>query len=214
MNKKYNLIFLIVLLLLCSGCQEIKYELKIDNTLSEKIKIKDETNLTNCDADLGCLSSTSSYFQGMRYDVNGVADGIYSVTGNYADINEFVDNSIVFSKIFDDKVISIDGKKVKIDVSLSDYLNIMEQIKNVSVEISIYIPYKVSKHNATKVNNNTYTWKINNLEKANIKINFDLSKSYKYKNNSVTYIFISSLIVLILGIGIFLYIKNKKNNEI
>lgn len=213
MKKKYCFVFLIILLL-CSGCQEIKYELKIGNTIDEKIQFKDETNLTDCDADLGCLSVTHNYFQGMRYDVNDLKTGIYNATSHYENINHFSSNSIVFSKVFDEKVITITGKKVKVDINLSDYLGIMGQIKNIPIEISLYIPYYVSSHNATSVNNNTYTWKINNLESANIKINFDMSKSSKYIQNIISVVIIGVLVAIILFIIIFLYIKNKKNNEI
>ena len=113
-------------------------------------------------------------------------------------------------------MIQLDGKKVlfnlKINENTKKYVDILGKIDN--MELSLNIPYYVSSHNATKVNGNTYTWIIDDIDNERIKINFDMSKKYNYVDNTFSIIVIIGFSVIIFGVIIFFVIKNKKANEI
>lgn len=202
-------VLILVIIFLCTAC-DIKYTVSFQkDNIFEDIEVSG----LKFNTDNTLMSPVEFFFQNRIYNYQ-YNDNILQANQSFNDIDNYKNGSLLF--YFVPNGIIKDGNNVSINLEtnneISKYISNFGKIN--SLEISIYIPYYVNSHNATSVSNNTYTWKINDLEKANIKINFDLSKDYKYKNNLITYILIGGLIVLILGIGIFLYIKNKKNNEI
>lgn len=209
--KKIKLSFILVIVFICSGCN-IKYRINFsDEKISEDIEVSEMNN--NFENDL--IDPVHYIFQGRPYNILS-NENSSRAKQDWLSLNSFFNNSVLFKDYLQENSISIDGKIVSFDLKINDitkrYLDLFGNIGE--MEFSIYIPYYVSSHNATSVSNNTYTWKINDIENANIKINFDMSKSYKYKNNAFSIYIIIGLSVIIGGVIIYFVIKNKKANEI
>lgn len=208
MNKLKNFIA-VFLIVLCTGC-DIKY-----NVSFQQKNVKENIEISNLkfNNDNILMSPVEFFFQKKIYNYRYNNDTLFAEQSFY-DLNNYMDGSLMYYFVPDG--IIKNGNVVNINLKTNDQIS--EYISNFgnidSIELSLYIPYYVSSHNASSVNDNTYTWKIDNLEDANIKINFDISKSNKYIQNIISIVIIGVLVAIILFIIIFLYIKNKKNNEI
>ena len=208
MKKK---ITMLLLLIICSGCSNIKYSLKFDNEIQEYITFTDETHIEeNLPADYMTDMSPIEYmFQSLPYNSGSDKSGNYFAGTFYDDVNDIMD-SLIFKYISSDSIV-INNKKVKINIS-------KEKIYNVNsldgLEISMYIPYYVSNHNADKVEKNTYTWNITDFENEKVKITFDMSKPADFKNKIIEYCVIGIIVIAIICAIIYFVSKNKKVNKI
>lgn len=213
--KKFLIIFL--LLLSCSGCSNIGYKLNIndDGTLSEQISVLDNPindNQNNDPFAMDDMSAFEYFFQSLPYNSWNNNDKFYA-SKEFSNFNDFLEHSLLFTKFYNSNDIYFNGKRVKLNIKLESLLNV--SFSNIdSLEISLYIPYYVSKNNATSVKNNTYTWKFDDLYGANIQIDFDLSKNYKYKEFLTSLCIIIVFSVIIVSIVIFLVLKHRKVNNI
>ena len=208
--KKIFIIF--VLLFMCCGCSDIRYNLKIDKKIEEYITFKDEHFHALDDGSIDSMPDMSEVeymFQSLPYNSGGDSDGNYYAGTFYDNISDIHD-SIIF-KYINEYCIQIGGNNVKIDITSAD-ISFTNNINN--LEISLYIPYYVSKHNADKVSNNTYTWIIDDMENDSVKINFDLSKPADFIQKIISYSVIGVIVIAIICVIIYFVNKNKKANEI
>lgn len=215
MKKIY---LLIILIFLCTGCSAIKYKINFSEQISEDITtINDEIydNPFKDDSEGYIITPFEKFFSDTKYDFIGDINGNGYASSNFESIDSFINNSVVFNKLFDKNVIKKNKSKIHINIDAKKYQYIVDKLKNINkIEISADIPYYVSSHNATKVDGNTYTWIIDDIDNARIKINFDMSKKYNYVDNTFSIIVIIGFSVIIFGVIIFFVIKNKKANEI
>lgn len=212
MKKKFKIILLFIILL-CSGCN-IKYKVNINkNNIIEDISIDSIKEIIDSNT---FLSAVEVLFQGALYDVKKYDDGTIRTNYSWTNFNTYKDKSLLFMKLVDSNNLSIKENKVsfnlKYNESLNDLINLLGDIDN--LEISLYIPYYVSKHNADKVSDNTYTWIIDNIEKDSVKINFDMSKGVDYRNKVLSVITIIILGIVATWIIIYFVKRNKEANEI
>ncbi len=202
---------LLMFLILITGCN-IKYELNIDSA-SENI---DVTNMEVFPENELNYTPIGLFFQGYTYNTSQIDDDKYKASMQFGNLENLMENSILFSKLEMDKFISIDDKTVSINFQISDeikrYIELYGHPNN--IEFSLYIPYHVMSNNATRVSKNTYTWIINDLEKDTINISFDMSKTPNQKNKLMDIYIIVGLSAIILVVIIYLVIRNKKANEI
>lgn len=213
--KKIVCFLCILFIFLCSGCSNIKYSLSFGNNIVETINVKDEAHVLENVSDnyMTGMSSFEYLFQSQPYTSGSDINGNYYATKKHNNMNDLINDSIVFQKYVFGNCVSINGKKVQIDISSSN-IN-LELYKNLdSFEVSLYIPYYVKSHNADIVENNKYIWTIDDIETDSIKINFDLSKSTNYKYTIISTIIVGIVIVCIIGIIIYFVYKNRKANEI
>lgn len=208
----------ILILLTCSGCTEIKYKLNLsENVINEQINAYDESyhNSYQSNIEIGDISAFEYFFQSLPYRSTGDGRGNYHASKDYNSFSNFLDESFIFSKFYNKEDIKVSGGKVKINLKINEQLDrYILNSKMKSLQISLYVPYHVSKHNADVVSNNTYTWNFDDLETANLKINFDMSKSYKYKGFLSSMIIIGIFSVIITVIVIYFIKQNKNVNKI
>ncbi len=214
MKKKF---LILVLLLLCTGCNDIKYKVTFGDEITETIEVFDKNyvheNLNREEGYMDDISAFEYFFQTLPYSALGDREGNYTAVKEHKSLSNYLNDSFVFDKYYSKDDIKVSGSKVKINLSIND--NVRNYISDMdSFQVSLYIPYYVSKHNADNVSNNTYTWNFDDLEKANLKINFDMSKSYKYKSFLSSILVIGILSVIIVAIIIYFVIKNKDVNKI
>ena len=208
--KKIFVLF--ILFFACCGCSNIKYSLKFDKNIEEYITFKSEHNDVSEDDSpdsMGGMSEIEYMFQSLPYNSGGDKNGNYFAGTFYDKPNEIYD-SLIFKYISMESV-KINGKKFKINITKNDLINI-DKIDG--LEVSLYIPYFVSKHNADSKKNNVYTWKIDDLENDTIKINFDLSKPADFIQRIIKYSIIGGLVIAIVCVIIYFVDRNKKANEI
>lgn len=211
MRKIFTCLFLI---LLCSGCSDIKYSLKIDKNISENITVFDKSyHNDDVTDDIGNISAFEYFFQTLPYRSSGDGNGNYYASQVYDNFDAFVDNTLVFNKLFDKSTILVNGSKVKVNITATD--EIIKKFKSVdSLEISLSIPYYVSHNNADKVSGNTYTWVIDDIEKDSIIINFDMSKSADFIMNIIKIGVICVIVIGLISVIIYFVNRNKKVNDI
>lgn len=209
--KKVRYIIIILLIFIVTGCN-IKYNISFNETnVNENIEISGlNGNLQN---DL--IDPIYYFFQGYPYDILSNPDSS-NIKQDWLSLDDFKDNSILFKEFIDNNSIKIDDKKVVIDLYVNDnvqsYLKLYGRPKN--IEFSLTIPYYVSSHNATNVKDSTYTWVINDIENAHIKIQFDMGKSKNYMQTVFSVCTIVIALVIIGSTIVYFVNKNKKNNEI
>lgn len=199
---------------MCCGC-DIKYNINFSskNNVVEKINISNFQTFP--DNEMG-ITPIGIFFQKYVYNLAKSSPTNYIASQNWKNFDNFKNYSILFD-LFDADSIEIDNTKFNIDISINDKIREYIKLYNSTIdnlEFSMYIPYYVSKHNADKVGNNTYTWNITDLEKDSIQINFDMSKSSNYVNKTIYVYIIIGLFVIIIGVVIYFVMRNKKANEI
>lgn len=215
--KKRKLLFLLLGILLLSGC-EVKYNIELDNgKISEEIIIPYDSIYQE------------SYEQEYYYDV--VNNKKYSSSIEHIDgINKFV----LKSKKIDIKAISdndlYDFCYDSINVLLEDniyYIGTSGNFKCMNYdyldidtfELNIKTYNKVIKSNADKNKLNTYTWVINRDNFNNKNITFVVSKNqyvwyYKYRGLFIGLIGVLAIVLIIFLIKTIFSKKSSKANEI
>ena len=210
--KKFLLV--LMFLFLCTGCQ-IKYDLQIisEDKINESIYVNKANENHNFDSGVGMdlLSPFEFFFQSLPYDTIGSLSGNYSAKKNYNYLNNYFDESVVFTKIFDSKSVVIENNKVSMNIKLDDKTRklIAEFGEPESVYINLTIPYKVLHSNATKVINNNYIWKYDELNaNSSFELDFILSNN-RFKPNIyiISLVFLMFISVCVL-IGYMVYTKH------
>lgn len=212
MNKKYLLIIVLFSLMLFTGC-DVKYSLKFNKNINERIDFLNyQVNYSDE------LYFSPFEFISQEYSYSGFAgsESSYSLENSYNDANELLTSSALFDLYSDKEFIKVDGKKISIDCNI---YNLVNEIKNSygsinNLEIELYIPYYVSKHNANSVKNNIYTWVIDDIENDKVIINFDTSKPADFIQKIISFSIIGVIVIGIICVIIYFVGKNKKANEI
>ena len=210
MKKLKCMIYIFICFIICTGCN-IKYNLNIEN-FEENINV----NNVSFKNENEFVSPTDSIFQGRPYNIEFLSSNELIAEQRWNNVNDYIKYSIFVNDYAGSDNIVVNGSKIELNLSLTENAKILiDSIGKVdNIEFSLYVPYYVSKHNANKVNKNTYTWQINNIENANVIINFDMSKPADYKNKIIGYCVIGVIVIAIICVIIYFVSKNKKANEI
>lgn len=222
--KKYILLFLI--LIFCSGC-EINYNLEIDeNNIKENIKFnvteQDYNNYNDSQEEKltedlyetfdeqhipAFINDFDTYHNKNSNKINNGLDLEYTYNYNYLDFSK----SYLINNCFEDYVVlnEDDYFYIKAYGSFSCYYD--------KTNIRIKTKYKVIGNNADSVLNNTYIWNIDDDNRNDVNIVFQVSKTELNNinndiNNDTNYTLITVIIVLVVlcGCGIYIYYHFKK----
>lgn len=201
---------IIVLLVSITGCS-VEYNLDISkNKMVENVVILNDVNSLNgvdvSDKLDGIIASNTAQGELLyNYDIEK-----YLNTDEYG-LKLNLDNYQLssFKTCFSNFSITTDGDYYLINGSSGfNCLNIWDN--DYDVKINIKIHGKIVDSNADSVKKNVATWVIDN-ENDSIYLRYKLSNS---KNNLFSTILIFSLLIIIAFVSVYIYIKNKKNNEI
>lgn len=230
-RKNIKLLILLAFVFLVSGCS-VKYNLTIneDSSINEEVIASENTNRLEAKTRLkGEQAFNYLYNMFKRHDEdintnystkNAITYGTARVI--HKDIYDFA--SKFSSDIFERVEVLKNDDEITITTTQKDKLGSGSVTSYVydDIEINISIPFKVIENNADSISKNTYTWNIKKNEKekiikivyrdnefpnqANIKIN-----NNKY-NLKYEYFIIGGIVLIILSIVIYVFIKGKKNN--
>jgi len=219
--KKVKILFLIVCLLLLSGCT-FEYNINVgkDVISEDNIVFIENTNSNNIEDVFEDMVSKytgptnglgmykSSVFE--RQDVSGI-----SYKRDYL-LNDY-NYSLSFSSCYDSyKLIKEDNKII---IATSDVFKCFDKYKELdNVIVNLTTDYIVEESNADYVDGNKHTWNINkeNSDNKNISVVIDLSAIKSKKSifsNSVFWLVLGA-IILIGIIILFIMRRNKKINKI
>lgn len=194
----------ILMIILLTGCS-CNYELSIQNNkIYETLKINGVTNEIPPNVDLETLSNGN-------YTKN-IIDDTVTYNSNYS-MNNYKESNLLNCfdsyniQSGDETYIIRTGKKFK---CYPYQYNDFDVLTYDQLEIVIKTNHKVINHNATKVENNTYYWYIDDKNVNNAEIYFEIDKNIK--NYDYIYMIILFLGILIIG-GLIYYIANNKNKE-
>lgn len=221
--KKY--ILLVLILILCSGC-EINYNLDIDEkNIKENIKFNvteqdyneyndnQEEKLTEDLYEVFeeqhipvFINDYSTFHKKISNKINNGLDLEYSYDYDYINFSK----SYLINNCFENYVVlnEKDYYYIKAYGSFSCYYD--------KTNIKINTKYKVISNNADSVENGTYIWKIDDNNRNNVNIVFQMSKNELRKNTinednfNYTLITIISVLVVVAGCGVYAYMHFKK----
>lgn len=231
--KKNKIILLILVIFLFSGCS-VKYNLSINEDLSvnESITASEESNSlktkTGQDPKVAANSLYNLYkIEGIKYNVSTTSNDTSTITNvstSFNSLDEYVEyfKSDIIKEANITKKNSYITLEYKQDVPLTEYAS--RSLIYDAIEVSIEVPFKVTKHNADRVKGNTYTWDIKkDGELKDIKITFNKDETEVSKrlnilgffeiNVQYSVLLVVGLVVIILAIIGIVYRNNKKNNE-
>lgn len=217
-----KILFIIPLILFISGCSST-YNLEIgNNSFKENIEIKfDKTEIPNESLyeDIETDDQITPFLEEDHHAFFSKKDKYYNKKviyyDNYIDVNlsydysssEFKDanslNSCFENFIFDDE------ENYYIHVYGNFYCLYTDEFS-----INIKTNNKVLRSNATSVEGNIYTWKINNDNKHDVDIELEISKGFPWKIIIKYTIIIGLIIVVVFGAIYYIYNKNKRTNSI
>lgn len=223
-----RVLLLIVLILLTGGCK-VEYNLTIDDDLS----VLENVNMTGTEAlfDIYYKSSKLNVIN-MLLDVdkdtlenNGYNYKIVEDTTPYVladkeynDVNSFVDNTIFYKQYFDN--LEYKNKNGVITISTNNFKPNDSDDPNrfdiSNLTIAITSKFKVVKHNADDVsqNTNTYYWHINrSTENFELLLSFDSNIKFNPNINTYIIIIVSVLIIIITWLIIWCYDRKDKKKK-
>ena len=203
--KLKRIIFLIISMIMLSGCSA-EYELNfVDAKYNEKFKTIGSINDENYRNEIDVLNDKNVFNNDKGYGV------ILSYSYNSKD--DYLKSSIIYSmfqgfNITDDEIYLYDPLNVFLTYPLLD-----------DITISFKSDKKVYDNNADEVKNNKYYWYLNkdNYKDKNIRISFKKNEMLSQKNIVISdksfkfgmYIF---LIILLIGV-LVIFEKVKKSNK-
>ena len=219
--KKLILIF--CLMFFVTGC-DVSYELKInaDETFDEKATF----SFLNQDMTVDDLSVyiktnqpiSNDRYEAKYYDSHIYTNGIYNdlVYDYVHDINSFRKSTFVDTCYPNMKITETDDE-IRIESGKGfRCLNPDNGLITDHVDIAIVSELEVLENNADEVNDNTYSWTVNESNVQDKEVNLVLKRNKK-NSMDINYFLIFGIIgvlIVILGIGLFLISKNRQNNDI
>ena len=214
MKFKY---FILLFVLLLTGCS-VQYDLKFEqDTIKEKIDIKAEHNSDNqsvFNRDYYAIinASTSNEYNKVLLD-----DG-YEFSYDYG-FEEFRNSR--FLNCYDAYSLNTDNNVITFSTSKQFKCLVYDYMPIDNVVINISTDYEVVDNNADAIEGNVYKWNINNNNFSNKPIKFSYKKKIVkkslfdlFKNNKDFYVVLLSCICLLVVIALFIIIKNKRVNKI
>lgn len=233
MKRIKKVMFLLLFIILLTGCS-VNYKLTInqDGTVAEKVVAKEITNRMKTRTGLDQKQSVKYLYSMFNRDnlkthlsfKNEDSYTVATVTGYHDSVKKYSKN--FKSDIFEKAEYSEKDGIVTLRLDQSKVLSTTSSKSMVydDIIVSIEIPYKVVEHNADAHQRKIYTWNIKkdkDLKKIKISYKKDelvdtkIFKFGKYKFSlSYQFMVISSIILIIAAIAVFVYINNKKNNRV
>ena len=218
-----KLILIICLVFLMTGC-DVSYELKInaDETFDEKTTF----SFLNQDMTVDDLSVyiktnqpiSNDRYEAKYYDSHIYTNGIYNylIYDYVHDINSFRKSTFVDTCYPNMKITETDDE-IRIESGKGfRCLNPDNGLITDHVDIAIVSELEVLENNADEVNDNTYSWTVNESNVQDKEVNLVLKRNKK-NSMDINYFLIFGIIgvlIVILGIGLFLISKNRQNNDI
>lgn len=217
-----KMLFIIPLILFISGCSST-YNLEIGNdSFKENINIK---------FDKAEIPSQSSYEDIETDDqitpfLEEDHSAFFSKKNKYYDkkviyYDEYIDLNLSYnysaSEFKDANSLNSCFENFIFDDEESYYIHVYGEfycLYTDEIVISIKTDNKVIRSNATSVEENVYTWKINKDNKQDTDIEFEVSKGFPWKNIIKYSVFIGLGLLVIFCLVYYIYNKNKKNNSI
>lgn len=139
-----------------------------------------------------------------------------NIKSRYRNIYDYKENSPYIKYIYRDMLINSDKKTMVI--KMLPYINIGTD--DIGEKVHLSLPHKVLDTNMEKLNNYTYKFdaKSDNLvylkyDKKVNKFNLSLYKDFSETSPLIYIIFISLIVVILIG-GLYIYIKVYKNTKI
>jgi hypothetical protein len=220
-----KIVILIITLFLITGCS-VKYSVVIN----EDLTMVEEAKLTGTDdffADYykttrtNVLKSILEVYQDKldenNYQYELVEDKTKPyviLTKKYDNGNDYVTNSLLFNKYFEEVKYSEDGniKKIETIGYNGDIPDDQDQFSIRELEISIKCPYKVKNHTAKRVDKetNTYYYELND-ENNKILLEYDTSTKFNPKSDLIRTLLI--LFGIVIASWIIIIIVSKKNKK-
>ncbi len=209
--KKIKMVFLVLIILLVTGCAGT-YNLTINEDLSVKEnlsvnfsgeessydKINDLLRRENVKEDEYTLT-TEGYNLKLDY------------THEYTDIEDYLLNSLLYKQLFDSISYDSDNKEVALSTGnifnlSTSKLNNSYNIKN--LQINVTTPLDVIEENADMINENTYSWILDNTTKEKY-MYLTFSKGSNLLNKGTTIV----LCVMVVAVAISAIIMIKRLSE-
>ena len=209
--KKIKIVFLALIILLITGCAGT-YNLTINEDLSVKEnlsvnfsgeessydKINDLLRRENVKEDEYTLT-TEGYNLKLDY------------THEYSDIEDYLLNSLLYKQLFDSISYDSDNKEVALSTGnifnlSTSKLNNSYNIKN--LQINVTTPLDVIEENADMINENTYSWTLDNTTKEKY-MYLTFSKGSNLLNKGTTIV----LCVMVVAVAISAIIMIKRLSE-
>lgn len=220
--KFKRMILLFLLFLLTTGCS-VEYNLIIneDETINESFSVLQPNNLWGNNREeieeqlywtlvFAKDETEPAYFYNHEQILGDINSGVkYSY--NFRSIEGFKADSEVLKNCFEDYDIRFDNSILQIN--LNEFKCEKVSGDNFDLKINIVVDGTAIGGNYDQKNGNKYTWNINS--KDNVNIVLSLNTMQKEVNSDIKLIGIITLVVLIIIIGIlsFAYIKNRRNNS-
>lgn len=224
-SMKLKKTVLVLLMFFITGCS-VEYTLTIneDKTLDESLTILQSNSLWGStkteisyqiDSTLVFAKDETepAYFYNQEKVLGNANSGVkYSYQfnkDNFISDSEFIRNCFDSYELYlEEEMLNISASGFKCSTALGDDYNL---------SINIVTDGKVINGNYDKNNENKYTWNIRADEDVSIELTMDLSKpktvTEHYEENKYSLLIIVSIVLLLCGIILVAYIKNKKNNS-
>ncbi len=223
--KKRKIVLLLTIILIATGC-EAKYNLTIDeNKMVETASFFVDNNEENQEILTNYLQSNYMAYYNMdnRKSYNYEKEEIYNDNNigmklKYTYLGDNLKKSSLLEKCYYKKsiikteneiVISTDGKAT---CFYKDSDKLLDKLT-----INIKTDLKVIENNADKVKGNTYTWIIDdsNYQNKPINMRIDLTEEEEESYTSIVLLCIfGGIIIAVLSVIIYMYIRNRKNNKL
>lgn len=228
--------FLLLIILLLSGC-DITYNLEISNEgYIENIDINSESSenlleyaipafygvIGDEDIDSNFLNKVDGieYYNSKTYK----KDNLRKFNYNYKFDEENIKESNILNYAYDTVIIKKydhdeDGKKDYMLFTTDDNFLLFDRFAKLeSVKINITCHYEIISSNADEINKNVYTWYLtkNDIKAINMVYNPDKVVDYrnvwdKIRDGEYLNIFTISILIFIIGMIIYIFIKRKGN---
>ena len=220
---KKNYLFLILIIFLMTGC-DVKYNINIndDFTVLEKSVLTGTSDFfkpyyktTKKNVLEEILGNYEARLKDKNYGYQLVdGDSTYvSLEKKYDNIQNYLDNSILFNDYFEKISYNTNGNLVRIE---TEGFNPNEEDNPDrfyvrKLEVSITCAYKVVESNATKIDKKTNTYYFEMSENSDdFKILLEFDKSSRFIKDMDKYLIIGGSIVVIIASWIFVFKVNKK----
>ena len=188
MKNRYKLFFLLVVLMMVTGCT-FEYNIKImfNGKVNESVNLFDGKTIVKYKKDFLSYADKNLKLFNIDFDEkSAVYDGNLvgiKLKKNYANLNDYVRQNKAVKYIFDSIVVNEDENIVDIK-SIPNKYDIIQQGNDgsynyIDSKITLTLPFKVIDSNANDIDtkNNKYTWLINEDFKE-IRISYDKTKYY------------------------------------
>lgn len=229
-----RILLILFLVIMISGCS-VEYKVKINNDLSvnDIVYVSETTDRLKSRTNMDVNQSVKYLYD--IYKFKDMGDSDYSITStslttrvaasnSYKDLEDF---SNKYRCDITDKPLYYETKDtIHFEIAQTRYIDTKASTRLIydSIDYTVEVPFKVTYHNADKVDGNIYSWHIKpddtNLRRMIIEFNpgkteSEVSFMFGKKTVKVSYwwIFLIIFILIIFILILSAYIRNKKNNK-